>query len=487
MDWLQAIKDDYGRVVVCIDDADLVAGELSSVSGAWSHPGSDIVLVLASNDRLWWRHAAHLSRRVSTVLFHGITAEDAQAISLAWSANGVFPAAGVGSSERDPNVLGDLLYQAATRGGGAADETLFGAVLHVRFGSGLRDRVQDLLSKLAGVKVRPESDVTLSDIFGIICLLQVLFDPQANLSRGASRELLAATVQLPGVYADGRMLALLGREAAITFAGARIYARHVSIARGAVDALRTQGGMERVAELAGRAGGRLRAEGAMGEGDFTGGYLLCRRLTAKSEALAAARGAVAGASLMLEPRVTSASVLRRYDKEAARRYVAALAAHLDEYRDRGYSVRGYLTEFSVVARSVGESTLALGLSALALHDGVGYALDRKKAQYALLGLVKAAIDVRRQNQDTDGRVPETAAVLMERVVDNSAQADQHLAPCRAELSDLDSTRTQSSDQLCGRLARAVSSTARNAVTEASLPFEHFYTLELGDLSRAARP
>ena len=73
-----------------------------------------------------------------------------------------------------------------------------------------------------------------------------------------------------------------------------------------------------------------------------------------------------------------------------------------------------ITAFSIVARSQGEAYLSMGLAALALHDGIGFMLDERRAGYALTSLAKAALRVREQNAASFAGVSELAYVLMER-------------------------------------------------------------------------
>lgn len=126
------------------------------------------------------------------------------------------------------------------------ENTLFGAVLDVRYGSGLNARVEDLLRKLRQVKLTDSLD--LGDVFAGICLMQHVLDQDGNLGRGASRAVIAAMVGLDTVFADGKILKTLGREAAVTIAGNRVYCRHPSIAAIVVKALEKEGSAQKVYE-----------------------------------------------------------------------------------------------------------------------------------------------------------------------------------------------------------------------------------------------
>lgn len=55
--WFADAKKNYGKIVVCADEADLIGAELIGSKTAWADDKSGIVLILASQDRLWQTHA----------------------------------------------------------------------------------------------------------------------------------------------------------------------------------------------------------------------------------------------------------------------------------------------------------------------------------------------------------------------------------------------------------------------------------------------
>ena len=475
--WLSTALADYGKIIVCIDDADLIGHELISSTETWMKRGSGIVFLLASHDRLWWTYGTRL-KAIQDVLFHGMTSAEASSISAAWAEKGLLPKGN--SKDNTIAEYAHRLYVSSQTMFEGQHATLFGAILDVRYGKGLRHRVEDLVAKLSECLV--QDDCSLGDIFGGICILQETFDKHGALNGGASRPVIAAMAGLGTVFADGKILQLLGREAAITYSGDRVYSRHPAIARAAVQHLKACNRSPAVCRIVGRAGGRLRnADGAHGE-LYRNAYLLCQGLTDRDEALAAAQGAVEGAPGLLEPKVTLLSTLRRFEIDRSSRYAIGLAKHLDEYRDYGFAVRAYLVEHSIVARSQGEVYLGMGLAALALHDSVGFMLDAQRAGYALTSLAKSALRVREQSATSSSTIPESTYVLMERVR-GPEQAEELLGKYVRRTSEIQEARNLSSEAICRKIGPMLSRAALNAIEVTALNFEFNGLISLNDLQR----
>jgi hypothetical protein len=442
---------------------------------------SGIIFLLASHDRLWWRHGTSLKKAIDDVLFHGMTTDEASSISAAWAEVGLLPISNESSSKN--NVIDEYarrLYESSQTMFEGQHATLFGAILDVRYGKELRHRVEDLVDKLSQSNVHEGSDCTLGDIFGGICVLQETLDRHGSNSLGASRPVIAAMAGLSTVFADGKILELLGREAAITYAGDRVYSRHPAIAHSAVEHLRRTGKSPTVCRIIGRAGARLRNAGGIPEELYKGAYLLCQRLANREEALESAEGAVEGAPDLLEPRVTLMSVLRRFEMDVASRYAIGLGAHLDEYRDYGSAVRAYLVEHSLIARHGGEAYLGVGLSALALHDGIGFVLDTRRAEYALTSLAKAALILRKQSAAASGIIPEASYVLMERLI-GPGGATGRLGNLKGSMLRLEEVRELSSEAICRRIGPLLSNAASSAGEEITLHITFDGVISLNDL------
>lgn len=457
-EWLKEVVS-LGRTLICVDEADLIMDDLVATKDVWDREGSGIAFLLASHDRLWWQGAAHLRPSFEDILFHGITREDAQNLAEAWERNGLLPAhaSDVGEArERLIDSAGVMTEQG---------NTLFGAVLDVRYGSGLSNRVEDLLRKLRQVRLTDSLD--LGDVFAGICLMQHVLDKDGNRGRGASRAVIAAMVGLDTVFADGKILKTLGREAAVTIAGNRVYCRHPSIAAIVVRALEKEEGAQKVYELVGQAGGSLFVAGATDVEGYRDAYLLSRNLRGP-EAVWAAKGAVVGTGNdVLESRVSLLRALRMEDRAKALAYGRELAPHLSEYRDYRRHIRGFLVEYSVCLRGDGQAQTSAGLAALALDDRVGFNLDASRAGYALVSLAKSMADVNRQTQVAEtAAAPEICYVLLERVR-GAEEATKYLRELK--IPRIGEIRELSPGKLCGQLAQMLDKAATAAKGETRLP------------------
>jgi hypothetical protein len=418
-------------------------------------------------------------------LFHGLDASDARGIATAWVTNGVAPK--IASSYDPAQLIEDLTSKLAASAQTLFEgqqATLFGAILDVRYGARLAGRVEDLVRKFSLINIRPNIEVNLGDIFGGIALLQDTLDRSGGLGTGASRPVIAAMVSLEGVFADGKILELLGREAAITYAGNRVYTRHPSIARATVDYLRAAGRLANIAFLLGKAGGLLRDGSGLEPALYRNAYLLGQDLKMREEAVAAATGAVQGARELLEPRVTLTSVKRRFDSAEAAKYAAGVGAHVREFRDYRASIRGYLVEYSVVARDEGEPYFAMGLAALALDDSTGFNLDRQRASYALTSVAKAAIEVRKQNKLVANNVAEAAFLLLT-AVGGESEANRYLSHARSHMPNLEEMKKLGMAALCAKLGPSLNPAIRTAIESIGLSVEFSNTLRLTDLRRLA--
>ncbi|MFR0353350.1 SIR2 family protein [Streptomyces sediminimaris] len=476
--WLREIRATADRTLICIDEADLVQDELVATKDLWGAEDSGFAFLLASHDRLWWQGsgASSLRSHVHDVLFHGIKPTDATNIVAAWQSMGLLPKH-LGPTE---TAAGRLVSSAGVMA--AQTNTLFGAVLDVRYGTELGSRIEDLLRKFR--EIRLAESVTLADVFGGICVMQHVLDKDGNKGRGASRPVIAAMVGLDEVFADGKILATLGREAAVTFAGNRVYCRHPAIASTVVDLIHQDGTAEKAYTLVGMAGGRLREAGA-GEADgYRDAYLLSRDLKAP-EAVWAAKGAVEGTGHLLESRVTLLRALRQERQSRCIEYARRLAPRVHEYRDFRSAVRAFLVEFSISMRDEGHAQTSAGLAALALDDRIGFYLDGSRAGYALVSLAKSALRLNAQTGGTTtAEVPEMCYVLLE-LIRSKEEAQRFLGPVRTQLRILEEYRSLSPIKLSGKLAAAMDTAAKAAAQETGVRLELNGVLSFDSLRRLA--
>ncbi|MEV6739206.1 SIR2 family protein [Streptomyces sp. NPDC051104] len=474
--WLREVRKTSDRTLICIDEADLVMDELVATERLWGAENSGFAFLLASHDRLWWQGAGtYLQARISPVLFHGITADDAANIAGAWQAMGLLPPS-LASAEAAAERL-------ATSAGAMAmkTNTLFGAVLDVRYGPELGHRVEDLLRKLRDINLT--DTVTLGDVFAGICVMQHVLDKDGNRGRGASRSVIAEMVGKGEVFADGKILRILGREAAVTFAGDRVYSRHPAIASAVVEQVNRDGSAQKVYTLVGRAGGALRAAEASEIDGFRDAYLLSRHLPVP-EAVWAAAGAVEGTGKLLESRVSLLRAFRREPGGRAVKYARDLAKHAHEYRDFRAALRGFLVEFSNCMRDEHAQTSS-GLAALALDDRVGFRLDSTRAGYALVSLGKSALKLNAQTgTGATSDAPEISYILLERIR-GEYEAEQFLGVIRTRLTPLEEFRSLSAIKLCARLATAMSTAAKSAEKETGVQLGLDDALSFDTLRRLA--
>ncbi|MEU1867857.1 SIR2 family protein [Streptomyces gardneri] len=474
-EWLDTVRA-AGKTLICVDEADLIMDDLVATQDVWATEGSGIAFLLASHDRLWWQGAGSALRPwIDAIVFHGITGDDAKNIALTWQGLDLLPDGNQGVDAVAERLAASADAMAAT------SNTLFGAVLDVRYGAELGARVEDLVRKLHEIKLTDSVD--LGDVFGGICVMQHALDKDGNLGTGASRSVIAAMAGLDPVFANGKILQTLGREAAVTFAGNRVYCRHPSIAAAVVDYLHREGTAEKVHQLVGQAGGeRLMKNGTPLEG-YRDAYLLYRYLPVP-QSVWAATGAVKGTGRkILESRVSLLWALRQEGRQRASTYGRELAPRLKEYDDFPGAVRAFLVEFSISLRDEGEAQTSAGLAALALDDRFGYALDEHRAGYALVSLARstAALHAQTRGQAIEG-APALCYLLLEGVrgtEDALKFLRRHHLPADHELRQL------SSAKLCGRLAVMLGHAAAQAALTTGVPVETHGTLLFNTLGRLA--
>lgn len=443
-DWFEAVRQSGQQVAVFIDEADLVEMELVSTQPLW-HANHDVVIVLGMHDRAWGGLRAKFNSEAHEVPFGGVEPGDARKISDRWEAFELV------DGSNDPEVVANSILESAEAG--RLGSTLFGALLEVRVGNKLESRVSDLVDKLNTVRVTGASDVTLGDVFVAICLMQVY-------GSGASRNLVAAVASVSGIFADGKILIGLGKEAAVSFAGNKVYARHPAIAQLVVDQARASGQLLGVAKQVGRAGGWLRDGSGADANDYREAYVLSRSLSDKAEAIAAADGTLEGASRLLEARVTRIAVLRKHDRVQARIYADAVAQHLNQFNDLRHAVRGFLNEMSIVYRDQSEPTLGAGFAALALADDVGFSMSERIAGYALFSLYRSALDLKRQESTQLHGAAEAAYLLAGRLPHGVDLLRKQFAGQRTELESLPESARDAIKQLAKASAPAAEKAAK---------------------------
>lgn len=384
-EWLEGVAGRYDNLLVCIDDADLVLPQLRGIETL----PKNVKLLLAVNDRAWDSWNAPFRSGVIDVRFEGIDERDAGLICSYWEA--------VGGEDSASSVEAIQLLEASISREGGSRSTLLGAVLSVRVGSKLRSRVNELLKKLSLIKVSVDGEITLDRVYIGICLLETVYSRATVGTRGASRSLISGMVGLDSGFVEARVLSQLGREAAVSFVQNWVFARHLSIAQVVVDLSREQGTMVEVCRIVGRAGAALRLEQFEDRVEYSGAFLLSRRLEIEPEVVAAAQGAAKQAPDLLEAQVSYLRATRRFHPEIAVKGFRTLRQDLSHFDDLSGSMRGFLVEGAHCCIAVGEDQEALALASLSIADGVGFAISREQASYGLWACFVATSRLRIQS------------------------------------------------------------------------------------------
>lgn len=471
-DWIREAKARYGAICLCIDDADLVSADISSSLEAWANPESQVAFAMASHDRLWWKTPASIHKPLKSVLFHGITTTDARNISEEWARKGLLPSAYSSHTDEEAiRIMSSKLRTASMGIEGMEESTLMGAVLSTRLAAGLKERVRELIDRFSREKLSNDEDISMADIFGCICLIQLTYDPEGMQCTGASKPLLAAIVDLNGTFPDTRILTLLGREALVSFAGERVYSRHSSIAKTVIDIMRSRGRLPRVCHLTGRAAARLKVSSVVERSLWNEPYNLSKKLGHQNEAIAAAEGVLHGAPHSFSARLDRIRVLRKFDSNKALYDAKSTLLHRTQFSDYHESIRIFLNELARCAIECNEPELSLGAAAIGIGGIFEFPLDRSQCSYFYKSFIDAGLQLREQNYERSGKIPEIAASL---AVDLCSVEDQHRISSRLRLLDLASSKmTYSISQRTNMLQEELNAFATHSSGQLNLS-EHFH-------------
>jgi hypothetical protein len=231
-----AVRPDQ-TLVLASDDGDLLVDDLILLTKELQRAGRTqvrMLLVAAERD---WRNAGgfvRLGSSTSMVSTRPLTLEDAQLIVDSWEAvegTDLGKVAGVPADERAA-----LLQRSAIDPAGGEGTSLIGAMLDVRYGDQLIERISNLLDKLQRQTVA--EGVTLSAAFLMICIMHSTVSARNPRSRPISLRVLAAATTLSDMAAQYLVVDPLGREAAVSQHGDDVWTRHSSIASAAMAASR---------------------------------------------------------------------------------------------------------------------------------------------------------------------------------------------------------------------------------------------------------
>jgi hypothetical protein len=355
-------------LILVTDDADLVIEGLIALSAQCSRSArTDIRVVLVASEREW-RNAGGFRRLASNAALvptAPLTLEDAQLIVNAWAS---VEGAGLGEMSSVPEGQRAEALRARSADSHAGEKgSLIGAMLSVRFGDTLPMRVENLLSRLDRHSLGSES--TLADAFLMVCLLHSTYDPKRVRTQPASLRVLAAATGLPVGSAPYLITEPLGREAAVSVHGERVWARHIAIANAALAVSRKRNPDEIPSVIAALVRGAIGVapENRALDDDLYAVAYLSRLLDAGPEAVLAARAACAAAPR----RMTYVTSLMAALREANRPEEALAAGKLawskpDAWLDSD-SMPYFLLEWGTDAGMSGFHSVNVILAAMALN------------------------------------------------------------------------------------------------------------------------
>jgi hypothetical protein len=384
--WMTLIPRNDGQAwIIAIDDAENVGAGLPEALRRLG-ARTDLHLILAAREADWvlrglndgmWQGAANY-RRMPLV---GLDEEDARRITEGWGAWG--PAAmGRLQGQTSENAASILLEKARTLSAKKEQGTLLGALLMVREGEEIRERVGRLMAPWAtesGIKGR-----SLLDIYAAIVAMHA--ENQLYLSR----TVLAHALNCEEVELDSGPLRVLRREAMVDGGTAYVLTRHRRIAEVARDWLVESGyDVDQWYPVLARAALSEFIDRRSGNPDINQWqYDLPRHFVDRGQSRWPLAREIAEAlfnSDTSDPmRLTKfAGTLRKTEKPGDA--LALMRKHGPRFKRR----RDVLYEWSVAAGLVRDYGLSAWLAARSLADDHSNPLDSKRCKISLAGLGKA--------------------------------------------------------------------------------------------------
>jgi predicted MPP superfamily phosphohydrolase len=230
LDSILSLPQDDRFWLVVIDGADIHADKIFTACMELTiRQRNDISFIICSRDTDWRAVNAHrfawqqysVFRRL---LISGLNYEDSDALVKAWSAIGEMALGKLSGLDHETAVL--QLAEAAKCESLAVDGALLGALLKVRFGDGLDNYIESLLSRLENQKIN--CNYRMLDAFAYIAVMH-------NLGlEFLSRQVLSEVLECSSSVINNHVLVPLGMESAISSDGMSILTRHREIGRRAV-------------------------------------------------------------------------------------------------------------------------------------------------------------------------------------------------------------------------------------------------------------
>lgn len=375
------LRNSAQEIYLVVDEADLV---LSEIEQTLSHSGTggQVNWILAIHSHYLGMVEGMIARRgviLEKVEFGHVSGDDCLSLAESWLRFGLLPEA---YTDLPAAEIAQMILEGAESRDG---RSLFGAVLHLWEGDDLRDRVADLLAKLAVSRLRGQS---FASLLLAIAIVQVSWDPEGDAGNGISTALLGALVGISNQDVVRMVITPLGREVGLSRNGSLVYVRHPAVARALVD-VAAPGDLESIVFQLGKQGAILRYAPRSGASSDDGrtGYRLWHVSADPRLAIYAAKGTVYGAPQFLEPRVGFMTACRRAgDLERAERYARELSARGLEYEDTWKSVRGYWVERAVNQFELGHADAAIAMALISLTDLGGAGIGEQQFSYGLVNV-----------------------------------------------------------------------------------------------------
>lgn len=434
-------KRDGVRYILATDDGDLLIDDLRNTCRELSKRGRDDVTFASVAQERDWRNAggfARLSAVTTIVPAAPLSLEDATAVVAAWASlgqSGLGNLVGVDPAER-PSVV----HAAAGDTASGAPESLMGAMLELRYGDALVDRVNDLLGRLDNFG--PIGSSSLTEAFLMIAHMHTAGRSSDGRQTAISERLLAEACGLDSTGVEYLVLEPLGHEAAISRHSADIWVRHEAIARAATAASLQRDQSESTRALCRLVAAAVRLSPTAGRQDddlYSAAYI-GRFLNDPNQSIAAAETAAETQPNRLSYVASLVTTYRAhgYLDEALAKAEDAWAARTSMV-DLREGEDALLTAWATACGMSGDAAGNVLLDAKSLEAHRSEPLDRH-ARHALLGMAVGLTNLQRQT-GRDVFVHGLAGVVT------------HLS--RASLSKKETTWARTHEATCRRLGARI--------------------------------
>ncbi|WP_136193998.1 SIR2 family protein [Actinomyces procaprae] len=362
-------------VFVFVDDADLVWSDILRNCG---RPGNKSSLVW-----VFCAHEAYERDLQNDVVLSGLqldvfrvsapTDDDWNAIVESWIDNSVVP--GRFSTYEKSHAQSELMRV-------AEKSSLFGAMLSVRSGKDLINRVDDLLRKL---EHRPVGSLTFRKVLEIVALYQCAYKDEAKFISVSS---LASAAAISSSDVLQMIIKPLGREVGIIYDGLSVCVRHSKIADTIDSIAKKTAEASNIAFILGKTSGDIIMSDSGYDRDLE---LLRRKLRPYSLAVRFAESLTDHSDSMLSSHVGLVATLRQAgEHERALEHANSCLSVMNKYRDSHSAWRGLYIEYGYLMLAEGQLYDALSYAFQSLADRDSTPVKRSNIAYSFTLLKKVA-------------------------------------------------------------------------------------------------